>query len=230
MVCYAVIPAAGKGTRIGQKTPKQFLKIGGKPLLSYTVEAFWGCDLVEGLVVAVPKSYLHKAKVLVDHLPKNKRFIVVEGGNERQESVWNCIKALPEECAWVIVHDGVRPFVSHQLINRIWSAAQETGAAICALPCTDTIKQCYDGYVVKTLPREGLWLVQTPQVFRKSLLIKAYNLARSNQWHVTDDASLVERLNTRIKVVEGERSNIKITTPEDLKLAALLRTREERCG
>jgi 2-C-methyl-D-erythritol 4-phosphate cytidylyltransferase len=145
---------------------------------------------------------------------------IVPGGVERQDSVFNGLRHLPAECEWVLIHDGVRPFVSMKLLEETWLAAHETGASIAALPATDTVKRVVDGKVVETVPREEMWLVQTPQVFRKDLLLNAYLSAREHGWSGTDDASFLERSGIPVKVVRGERSNIKVTTPEDLAWAS----------
>jgi 2-C-methyl-D-erythritol 4-phosphate cytidylyltransferase len=145
---------------------------------------------------------------------------VVAGGAERQDSVFNGLRYLPPDCEWVLIHDGVRPFVSTKLLEDTWLAAHETGASIAALPATDTVKRVVNGEVVETVPREEMWLVQTPQVFRKDLLLNGYSMAREHGWSGTDDASFLERAGIPVKVVKGERSNVKVTTPEDLAWAS----------
>jgi 2-C-methyl-D-erythritol 4-phosphate cytidylyltransferase len=142
---------------------------------------------------------------------------LVGGGSERQDSVFNGLSQLPPDCGWVMIHDGVRPFASLDLIRRTWEKARETGACIAALPSTDTVKRVVDGRVAETLPRESIRLVQTPQVFKRDLIVKAYEEAYRHHWVGTDDASFVERLERPVAVSSGERSNIKVTTPEDLE-------------
>lgn len=184
-------------------TPKEFfyLESGSKPSLTWAGKAFSEEN--------EPASHLSGSD-----LP---RFItLVEGGAERQDSVFNALEQLPDDCQWVFIHDGVRPFASVELMERTWKAALGTGAAICAVPATDTIKKVRSQRVVATLSREELWMVQTPQVFRKDVLISAYRHARQSGCVGTDDAFLLERLGEPVSVVMGERSNIKITTPEDL--------------
>lgn len=148
--------------------------------------------------------------------PDQARITTIAGGIERQDSIFNALQILPEDCEWVLVHDGVRPFVSPQLLQETLHAARQTGAAITAVPVTDTVKRVHRQRVVATVPRDEMWLVQTPQVFRRDIIWQAYQSARRNGWSGTDDASLVEQLNIPVQVVAGERSNIKITTPEDL--------------
>jgi len=132
----------------------------------------------------------------------------------------NALGALPTEVEWVLIHDGVRPFVSLRLLEETWRTAQRSGAAITAVPSTDTVKRVQQGQVMETLAREEIWLVQTPQVFRRDLLLEAYQAARRNGWIATDDAALIERLGRTVAVVEGERTNIKVTTPADMEWAA----------
>jgi 2-C-methyl-D-erythritol 4-phosphate cytidylyltransferase len=136
---------------------------------------------------------------------------------------------LPAECGWVMVHDGVRPFASPGLIRAVWEGARATGACIAALPSTDTVKRARDGVVRETLSRDEIWLVQTPQVFRKRVIVAAYEKAVAAGWAGTDDASFVERMGGVVCVVEGERSNIKVTTRDDLEWAQwFLRDRIEK--
>jgi len=217
----AVIPAAGAGLRMGGNRPKQFLSVSGKSILERTLETFCRLPFLSHVFLVVPRGHLKEASALSDAVWKRwgsrTRFQVVEGGPERQESVYNGLQALPAQCHWVIVHDGVRPFASSTLIESTWRASHATGASIAALPATETIKVVVEGKVSRTLPREQLWLVQTPQVFRKSLLLEAFERAREEGWTVTDDASLVECLGATVAVVPGERTNIKVTTPEDLE-------------
>jgi 2-C-methyl-D-erythritol 4-phosphate cytidylyltransferase len=214
---YAIIPAAGSGLRMGKDKPKQFLQISGKPLLVHTLEAVSRAHFLSGVFLVVPKDFVGPVKELVlegfgSALPVH----VVAGGAERQDSVYNGLRALPSDCGWVMIHDGVRPFVSQQLLEAAWEKAQKTGAAIAALPSTDTVKRVVDERVVETLPRSEMWLVQTPQVFRLDVILRAYEQARADGGLVTDDASLVERTGVSIAVAPGEPTNVKVTTPNDL--------------
>jgi 2-C-methyl-D-erythritol 4-phosphate cytidylyltransferase len=145
-----------------------------------------------------------------------KTIALIAGGAERQDSVDNGLRELPSDCEWVLIHDGVRPFVSLELLENTWRTAQQTGAAIAALPATDTIKRVRKEVVMETLQRDEVWLAQTPQVFRRDIIVSAYREARKQNRVATDDAFLVECLGLSVSVVRGERSNIKITTPEDL--------------
>jgi 2-C-methyl-D-erythritol 4-phosphate cytidylyltransferase len=217
MLTYAIIPAAGRGVRLGMDRPKQFLELQDKPILLHTLETLASAPFLSGMVLAVPEDFLFEAQTLVArHFTGTPAITIVTGGKERQDSVWNALQEIPDACSLVLVHDGVRPLVSVDLLAATWSLAQRTGAAIAAVPATDTVKRVLHETVRETLPREEIWLVQTPQVFRLDLLRAAYRKARQLGWTVTDDASLVEQMGITVSVVSGERSNIKITTPEDL--------------
>ena len=217
MLTYAIIPAAGRGVRLGMDKPKQFLELQEKPLLLHTLETIAQATFLTGIVLAVPEDFRSQAQALATQRLRHALTItVVAGGKERQDSVWNALQVIPSECSLVLIHDGVRPLVSVALLNDTWKAAQRTGAAIAAIPATDTVKRVHGEIVQETLPREEIWLVQTPQVFRLTLLREAYQKARQFGWTVTDDASLLERTGVAVSVVPGERANIKITTPEDL--------------
>jgi 2-C-methyl-D-erythritol 4-phosphate cytidylyltransferase len=226
-VAYAVVPAAGRGLRMGGNQPKQFLELCGKPILDHTLEALARVPFVSGIHLVVPEDFVEPVRALVrlgdatrGAFFRSGRPFPVEvlaGGAERQDSVHNGLKHLPADCEWVVIHDGVRPFASPSLFERTWSAALETGAAIAAIPSTDTVKRVNYGRVAETLERETIWLVQTPQIFRKDLLMRAYDTALENGWNGTDDASFVERLSLPVAVAMGERTNVKVTTPEDLE-------------
>jgi 2-C-methyl-D-erythritol 4-phosphate cytidylyltransferase len=212
---------------MGLDRPKQFLELSGKPLLVHTLEALAQADFLAAIFLIVPEGFLEQARKLCSDFLMTDGYVgpslrVVVGGAERQDSVYNGLRHLPDDCEWVLVHDGVRPFVSLRLIRDTMNAALETGASIAAVPSTDTVKRVDGGVVVETLARESIWLVQTPQVFRKDILIRAYDTARKQNWSATDDAAFVERSGHSIKIVNGDRSNIKITTPEDLAWASFL--------
>jgi 2-C-methyl-D-erythritol 4-phosphate cytidylyltransferase len=215
----AVIPAGGSGTRLGARVPKQFLRIGGVPILALTVGRFARHPRVGAIVVAAPAALVERtARVLRRHAGRVK-LIVVPGGSERQDSVRRALEAAPSALELVVVHDAVRPFVRRDVIDAVLAAAAETGAAICALPITDTVKRVRDGVVETTLDRSTLWAVQTPQAFRGDLLREAHEKARRDGIVGTDDAGLVERLGHPVRVVQGHADHVKITTPDDLRRA-----------
>jgi 2-C-methyl-D-erythritol 4-phosphate cytidylyltransferase len=214
-----VIPAGGTGSRMGHATPKQFLRLGGVPILVATVRCFAAHPDVRAVVVAAPAALVAPTERMLRPHVRRPALVVVAGGAERQESVWRALQALPAATELVAVHDAVRPFVSRRLIDAVAAAARETGAAICAMPVAETVKRVQDGLVQATVDRTGLWRVQTPQVFKTGLLREAHDKARLDGVVGTDDAMLVERLGHPVRVVPGREENVKITTPEDLRRA-----------
>ena len=220
----AIIPAAGRGKRIGALVPKQFLEIQGKPLLHHTLTVFASCKLIDYVVLVMPPTYVDEMGE--DWLNKYEivRKVVV-GGEQRQDSVYNGFSSLEEGTDIVVVHDGVRPFTTPQMIIATVEAAQQHGAAITAIPVSDTVKQAVDGFVKQTVPRDGLWRVQTPQAFQRGLLQQAFKKAKKDSYYVTDEGSLVEYLGERVKIVPGSELNIKITRKEDLVLGESLLSR-----
>ncbi len=222
-VC-AIVPAAGSGTRMRAGKPKQFLHLAGKPILAHTLSALSLVTLVSRIFLIVPEGQIPAARTVVSEWtgergPEKPEISIVAGGAERQDSVYNGLLELPRECDWVMIHDGVRPFASPGLIEAAWEGAQATGACVTAVPSTDTVKRAFDGVIRETLPRDEIWLVQTPQVFRREIILAAYEKAVKEGWTGTDDASFVERIGVPVAIALGERSNIKVTTPEDLRWA-----------
>lgn len=215
----ALVPAGGTGARMGASRPKQYLVLGGEPIVARTLRALARCRAIRGSVVAVPEAWVEATRRLLGRHRVPRVLEVVAGGAERQESVWRALQAAPADAALVVVHDAVRPFIDPALVEAVIAAAARTGAATCALPARETVKRVRDGLVEATLDREGLWLVQTPQAFRRDLLREAHVRARRDGFTGTDDAVLVERLGAAVAVVPGLRQNVKITTPEDLALA-----------
>ena len=213
-----VIVAAGSSQRMGGMD-KVFALLGGKPILARVVDAFQGCNPVDQIVVVLTGQNLERGKQLVAEQGWSKVTDVCAGGRRRQDSVAAGLRRL-SNCDWVVIHDGARPLVTVDLINRGLEAARETGAAVAAIPVTDTIKLVGDDRIVRqTPPRQNLWAVQTPQVFGIKIITEAYSRANGD---VTDDASLVEQLGYRVKIYMGSYDNIKITTPDDLALAEVL--------
>jgi 2-C-methyl-D-erythritol 4-phosphate cytidylyltransferase/2-C-methyl-D-erythritol 2,4-cyclodiphosphate synthase len=217
MTTYAIILAAGSGKRMGADRPKQFLELAGKPLLFHTITAFEQCDRVDGIViVASPDAVEHVEILAKGH---EKVASVVPGGAERQDSVREGLKAVPDEADIVAVHDGARPLVQVREIEAAIAAAVETGAAVVGQPVSDTIKRAHEGSVVETLDRSQLWAVQTPQVFQSDVIREAHKAAEADGFVGTDDTMLVERMGKPVAVVDGSRENIKITHPGDLERA-----------
>ena len=213
-----VIVAAGESQRMGG-VDKLFAQLGGRPLLMQTTYPFQESPLVHQIVVVVGGDNEEQCRHLMAGEEWSKVSDVCLGGRRRQDSVAAGLKQL-ENCTWVVIHDGARPFVTGDLIDRGLGAAQETGAAAAAIPVTDTIKVTGDDYFVRqTPPRHDLWAVQTPQVFRFDIITEAYRQVKDD---VTDDASLVEQLGYKVKLYMGSYANIKVTTPDDLISAGAL--------
>lgn len=218
----AVVPAAGSGSRMGGSSPKQFLLIGGIPLLARTLATLGRCRVIGGIVVVAPPSAVERTRRLIQRHRLPRVLAVVPGGRQRQESVWLGLQAVPATAELVVVHDGVRPFLTGGLVRQVVQEAARFGAAACGLPVGETVKRAREGFVQATLDREGLWLVQTPQAFRRTLLWEAHEKARRDGFLGTDDAVLVERLGAPMRMVAGLVENVKVTTPEDLARARSL--------
>lgn len=227
----AIIAAGGSGSRMGGDLPKQFLALNGMPILALTVSRFLRVDALRTVVVAVPADYREEAAgILRDFLPAvdQARLVLVNGGATRQESVRAGLIALPSETETVLVHDGARPFVTSEIIERCLRASEEDGAAITAIPVRDTLKQAgTDRLVRATIDRSGLWQAQTPQGARVELLRRAYALADQDGFQSTDESALLEHAGIPVAIVEGSERNFKITRPDDLILAAGL-TQEQQ--
>jgi 2-C-methyl-D-erythritol 4-phosphate cytidylyltransferase len=215
----AVVPAGGTGARMGSRLPKQYLTVGSAPLLVLTLRALGRCRALDGIVVAAPAERVDATRDLLRRFRVPRVLGVVAGGAERQDSVREGLHAAPSDAGWIVVHDAVRPFVTPELIERVLAAARVPGAASCGWPVHETVKRVKDAVVEATLPREGLWLTQTPQAFRRELLREAHEKAQRDGYEATDDAMLVERLGGRVAMIEGLPQNLKITTPDDLKRA-----------
>jgi len=227
----AVIPTAGSGMRMGLKEAKQYLEIGGKPLLVHTLRTFQECHLVDSIIVVVPeKDVDYCIHQMVPRYQLSKVYKVIGGGERRQDSVRNGIEAVADSCKWVLIHDGVRPFVSIELIEKVIKAARRYRAVITGLPVTETIKRADSkANVLKTIERNALWHIQTPQIFTREDIHLAHQEALKRGWtEATDDASLVEKMGISAKIIEGEERNIKITTPHDLQVARFLLSTESR--
>lgn len=217
-----VIPAGGRGRRMGSDVPKQFMLLAGKPVLYHSIRVFDIHPLVDEIVVVVPDNQVMVAERLVANARFKKVSHVVVGGTERQLSVRNGLLAFDEAPDIVLVHDAVRPLVSRDVITTIIDASRKYKAAVVGVPVKDTIKLESDGFYRKTLDRSRLRAVQTPQGFRYEILMRAHLAAQRSAFLGTDESSLVERLRIPVKVVPGDPKNIKITTKDDLKFAEFL--------
>lgn len=219
MNVIALIPAAGTGRRMGTDKSKQYLEVGGRPILAHTLEVFDRCDAVSEVYLIVHEDDCAFACEIIDGMRFSKSIKVIPGGKERQDSVRNGLSSI-YKCDMVMIHDGVRPFVTEEIIDRAIEETVKYGATTVAVPAKDTIKSVDgDGFVIETLERKKLWQIQTPQTFRYEIIKEAFDRAYADGFYGTDDAALVERLGYKVKIVEGSYQNIKITTPEDMVIA-----------
>lgn len=225
----AIIPAAGYGTRMGSSRNKQFMMLCGKPVLIHTLEVFENAVEVSRIIVITREDEVEYARNLICEYSFSKRITVISGGKERQNSVWNGLQKLTDDCTMVVVHDGARPLLLPQILQQAIAEAKLSAGVVVGVPVKDTIKKVdKDGIIVSTPARAELWSVQTPQIFSKDILVKAYTDALDKGILATDDAALVERLGISVKMVKGSYENIKITTQEDLLFAeAILRGRDK---
>ena len=223
MKADAVIASAGKGLRFMEGKKKQFYSLGGKPILAHTLDKFETCPLIRSVRLVVGQEDMdYCLKEIVEKYGFQKVSEIVPGGKRRQESVKNGMDALPKDTDIVAIHDGVRPLVTRTMIEDSIHSAVRHGAVVLAMPVKETIKMSNpDGTVLKTLDREFLWQIQTPQTFQVNVIREAYYRATEDGFVGTDDASLVERLGVKVHILPGSYTNIKITTPEDLVLAYL---------
>ncbi len=221
MKTAVILPAGGRGLRMGGSIPKQFLELCGRPLLLRTIDAFVHCASVDLICPVVPPDMVEAVETLLQSSGcGGKIAAAVAGGSHRQESVSNGLRTLGADFDVILVHDAVRPFVSQSLILACIDAAIRHGAALAALQAQDTIKQDDgNGSVARTLPRETVYLAQTPQAFRREVLVEAFEKACADDFVGTDESLLVERTGRKVHIVPGERTNVKITTPEDMAWA-----------
>ncbi|MDE5415734.1 2-C-methyl-D-erythritol 4-phosphate cytidylyltransferase [Alkalihalobacterium chitinilyticum] len=221
-----VIPAAGQGKRMKAGQNKQFLQLSSIPLIIHTLLVFEKDPWCREIILVTNQEEKEVMKNLVHDFNLQKVNDYVMGGSERQYSVANGLDAIKDETI-VLIHDGARPFIEQAKIHELVLCANETGAAVIAVPVKDTIKKVTESKVETTMERSSLWAVQTPQAFRLSLIKKAHELAKQQSFLGTDDASLVENMNEVVAIVEGDYLNMKLTTPEDLLFAeAILASRK----
>ena len=221
MRTLAILLAGGAGKRMGSSTNKPFLLLDNKPILVHSLRVFEECRAVDGIYLVVNQKDLPLIQEEILEAYKFGKIVkLVIGGRLRQDSVKNGLEAIEEPCDVVVVHDAARPFVSPAFVEKSISLMEMFDAIIPALPVKDTIKVISkEGFVSKTLERDGLWNVQTPQTFKYNLIMKAYREGMAKKLLGYDDSAFVEYLGKRVKVVEGSPYNIKITTPEDLVIA-----------
>ncbi|WP_273327960.1 2-C-methyl-D-erythritol 4-phosphate cytidylyltransferase [Vallitalea guaymasensis] len=220
--CTVIIPAAGKGKRMKNDKSKQYIELDGKPILAYTIDAFEKCNKIQNIILVVGKDEVdYCRKEIVEKYNYQKIIAILEGGKERQDSVYEGIKKVPEDSDIVLIHDGARPFIGAEQIKQTIDDGIKYGACVLGVKVKDTIKVVDDdNNIVDTPNRNNLWAIQTPQTFKKELIALAYQKAQNDNYCATDDSMLVEKyLDIKIKIVEGLYSNIKITTIEDLIIA-----------
>jgi len=223
MKIVALIAAAGKGKRMNARISKPFIYISGKPILAYTIEKFEKCKIIDKICLIVSpeeKEMCYKNIILRYNFSKVKE--LVDGGETRQDSVYNGIKALDKDTDIVVIHDGARPLVEETIIRDSIEKAQKYGAAIAVIPIKDTVKKSEnDFFINKTLNREKIWRAQTPQTFKYDIILTAHHQAFKDKYLVTDDAAIVERYGHKVKLIIGSKENIKITTPFDIIMAEI---------
>jgi 2-C-methyl-D-erythritol 4-phosphate cytidylyltransferase len=214
----AIIVAAGSGVRLGSSVPKAFVTIGGRTMLSYSLVTVCQVSSIDEVMITVPAGFENAARAEVTAAGLIVPVKITRGGIERQDSVRIGLELTSAESELVIVHDAARPLATPAIFDACLSAAARTGGAIAAIPVADTLKRVADGAISATVTRAGLWQAQTPQAFRRDLLIAAHQRAVSEKIAATDDADLVERTGSRVEVVEASTENIKITTRSDLAI------------
>ncbi|MFQ5952379.1 MAG: 2-C-methyl-D-erythritol 4-phosphate cytidylyltransferase [Candidatus Omnitrophota bacterium] len=220
MSVIALVPSAGSGRRMtNDKDNKPFLELKGKPLLFYVLSRLEESTLVDAVTLIVKEKYIEEAKRAAEKFGMSKVTSVISGGETRSESVANGLASIKaNEDDIILIHDGVRPFLKEEAIRSVVGSARKYGGAVLAVPCTSTIKKVTgEGVIEKTVDRKVLWEAQTPQAFRYDIIKKAYERFEGSD--ATDDSSFVERLGNKVCIVPGDKKNIKVTVPEDLKLA-----------
>ncbi|HNZ08526.1 MAG TPA: 2-C-methyl-D-erythritol 4-phosphate cytidylyltransferase [Bacillota bacterium] len=224
--CAAIVVAGGSGLRMGSNIPKQFLKIAGKPIMWWTLRKLSESGLFEEIVLVLPQGWLSRAEELLDGLALGAR--VAEGGPRRQISVLNGLMQTDDDVDIVLVHDAVRPFVRRKTLSDVIDAAARFGAATAAMPAKETIGVSNDGEVLNEVPeRSRLWHVQTPQAFRRDILLEAHKEGLEATTYATDDCQLVMRRGIRPAIVHGSEDNLKITSPMDMMIAEQIALRRE---
>ncbi|MEK6732268.1 MAG: 2-C-methyl-D-erythritol 4-phosphate cytidylyltransferase [Candidatus Omnitrophota bacterium] len=223
MKVAAIVPSAGRGIRLKTRIGKPYIKLGAKPVLAHTLIALERNKKIKEILVAVQKDKISKARREIIQKYGIKKVRLLAGGRERIDSVYNALRAVSDDIDYVLIHDGVRPFVTDELIEDLLKAAARFKASVAGIPVKSTLKfVSEDRFIKHTPPRQYFWEAQTPQVFKKDLIMKAYEFARKKNIRATDDAMLVEKIGVKPKIVMGSYSNIKITTREDLELAKIL--------
>lgn len=228
---WALVVAAGRGLRMGGELPKQFMDVGGRPLVAHTLDALLAHPRIDGAVMAIPRGAKPLVtKTVLGRLASAKPVRLVTGGGTRAESVAKGLAKLPAEAGTVLVHDGARPMVRREMVDRLLDAVAKHGAAIPAVPAVDTLKEkTASGFVKRTLKRDEIVCVQTPQAFSRAVLERAFHEAGASSSTATDCSGLVERMGAKVAIVAGERDNVKVTERADLAhVARMLAGRPRR--
>lgn len=216
----AIVPAAGAGKRMGSEIPKQFMTLIDRPVLAWTLTALQNIPWLDHIILTVPANDIQfTANEIVGKYQLTKVKKIVAGGAERIDSVYAGLQQLPADIPWVLIHDGVRPFLRPELLRTTFAKAQEIGAAILGVPVRDTLKKNHQHLIYRTEDRDQYWLIQTPQFFRSSTLRELYPRALRENFHPTDDAAILEHYGQPVAICDGDYYNIKITTPDDLRIA-----------
>jgi len=229
MKTVAIIPAGGSGKRIGGNLAKQYLSLSGIPLLAHTLITFQRSSVIDDIFLVVPPEDLqYVRKMIIEKYGLSKVSQILTGGRQRQDSVKNGLDVVGGDHSIVVIHDGVRPFISEEMIHQVVMGALKEKAVTFGVPVKDTVKMIDPGgWVRETLNRDGLWLTQTPQAFERQVIKRAYQMAGEDHFYGTDDAALVERIGIRVKMIPGSYDNIKITTKDDLVLGEFLINRRK---
>lgn len=216
MKCGLILLCAGRGQRLKQRCDKAFIKIKGKPLFMYSYKAFRSFKEFSQIVIVTRKKYFNSLRNLV----KDSRLIVCEGGLRRQDSVYNGLNCLSREIEYVVIHDGARPFIDKLMVKSLLETVKKNSAVTFGLGAKEALKEVKSGYVKRSIDRKNIYCIQTPQAFKRSLILAAHK--RNRKKIAYDDSQLVEAMGRKVKVIEGNQLNVKITYPQDLKLAKLL--------
>ena len=227
MSVSAIIVAAGTSKRMNDGVDKLAVQLSGKPLLAWTISRFESAEIIDEIIVVTREDEIAKVKEMAKSEGFRKVSSIVKGGAYRQQSAQNGLNAVSKDSKVVLIHDGARPLIRTSDIKQIVASAEENGAALLAVPSKDTVKEVQNGIVTQTLPRESVWLAQTPQGFRKELLQEAFSSADKEGYIGTDEASLVERIGKDVAIVEGHSSNIKVTVTPDIGVVQSLIKGEE---
>lgn len=216
----AIILAAGKGIRMKSGINKQYINLKGRPILSYTLEVFFSCDSIGEIIAVINPKDEEYFNMVLNGFRQSKPVKVVFGGEERQQSVQKGLARIDDRSDIIVIHDGARPFVTCRMIEDCIAGAKIDGAVTVGVPVKETIKAVdEEGFIFETLNRDSIWITQTPQAFKRDIIVQAHKLAQIDKRTATDDAMLVEYLNYNVKMISGEYNNIKITTKEDLIIA-----------